>query len=48
VDYTVLFADTLPSTNWQVLTNFSGTGADALVVDPGAVPSQRFYRVLAQ
>lgn len=46
--YTVLFADTLGSSNWQSLTNFPGTGTDVLVVDPGVGSSVRFYRVLVQ
>jgi hypothetical protein len=46
--YTVLYADTVDSTNWQVLSNFPGGGADALVVDPAPGPNQRYYRALAQ
>ncbi len=47
-NYTVLYADSLPALNWQVLTNFPGTGADAVIVDPGIGGSQRFYRVQVQ
>jgi len=45
-NYTVLFVNDLDSTNWQPLTNFTGTGADTLITDPGLGTSQRFYRVL--
>jgi hypothetical protein len=46
--YTVLYAPSLSVTNWQVLTNFAGAGADVLVVDPAIGSAQRFYRVLVQ
>ena len=42
--YTVQFSDALFSAPWQVLTNVSGTGADALVADP-STGALRFYRV---
>jgi hypothetical protein len=46
--YTVLYSDSLLPSNWQVLTNFPGTGADALIVDPAIGGSHRFYRVRVQ
>jgi len=46
--YTVCFIESLSSTNWQVLTNFSGAGADATVVDPAIGVAQRYYRVRVQ
>jgi Bacterial Ig domain/Putative Ig domain len=46
--YTVLYTPSLSATNWQVLTNFAGAGADVLVVDPAIGSAQRFYRVLVQ
>jgi hypothetical protein len=47
-NYIVLYADSLGSSNWQALTNVTGSGADVLVTDPALGRSQRFYRVLAQ
>jgi hypothetical protein len=44
----VLFVNDLDSTNWQPLTNFTGTGAEMLVTDRGLGASRRFYRVLVQ
>jgi len=47
-NYTVLCTDSLIPSNWQVLTNFPGTGGDAVIVDPGTGGSRRFYRVQVQ
>jgi hypothetical protein len=46
--YNVQFTTNLGSGNWQPLTNFAGTGADALITDRGIGVSRRFYRVLMQ
>jgi hypothetical protein len=43
--YKVVFVESLTSTNWQELTNFLGTGADVIVMDPSFGSAQRFYRV---
>jgi hypothetical protein len=40
----VEYCDSLPGP-WFTLTNFPGTGADVLIVDPGPVVGTRFYRV---
>ena len=42
--YTVEYADTLPSNNWQTLTTLTGDGTIKTVSDPASLPS-RFYRV---
>ena len=42
--YTVEYADTLPSNNWQTLTTITGDGATKTVTDPSP-GLQRFYRV---
>ncbi len=47
-NYTVQVLGALGSTNWQSLTNFTGTGADKLVTDHDLGPVRRFYRVLMQ
>jgi hypothetical protein len=47
-NYTVQVLEALGSTNWQSLTNFTGTGADKLVTDHDLGPVRRFYRVLMQ
>jgi hypothetical protein len=41
--YTVEYADTLPSSNWQTLTTIIGDGTTQTVSDPATLP-QRFYR----
>lgn len=46
--YTVQWIAVLGSTNWQALTNLSGTGGDVVVTDPALGLSRRFYRVLVQ
>ena len=46
--YTVLCLDQFGSTNWQPLTNLTGTGAETLVIDHNLGSSGRFYRVLMQ
>jgi hypothetical protein len=43
-NYTVEYADTLPSSNWQTLTTITGDGTTRTVSDPASLPS-RFYRV---
>lgn len=43
--YTVQFNDDLTTTNWQVLTNFTGDGAMQQIEAPVADAPQRFYRV---
>ena len=42
--YTVEYADTLPSSNWQTLATLTGDGTLQTVSDPASQPS-RFYRV---
>jgi hypothetical protein len=42
--YTVEYADTLPSGNWQTLTTITGDGTIMTVSDPASLAS-RFYRV---
>jgi len=42
--YTVEYADTLPSSNWQTLTTITGDGTTRTVSDPASFPA-RFYRV---
>ncbi len=42
--YTVEYADTLPSSNWQTLTTITGDGTTRTVSDPVSFPA-RFYRV---
>jgi len=42
--YTVEYADTLPSSNWQTLTTITGDGTTRTVSDPASLPA-RFYRV---
>ena len=42
--YTVEYADTLPSSNWQTLTTLTGDGTVKTVSDPASQLS-RFYRV---
>jgi len=42
--YTVEYADTLPSSNWQPLTTITGDGTTMSVSDPASFPA-RFYRV---
>ncbi len=42
--YTVEYADTLPSNNWQTLTTLTGDGTIKTVSDPASLPA-RFYRV---
>jgi len=42
--YTVEYADTLPSSNWQTLTTITGDGTTKTVSDP-ASGLRRFYRV---
>jgi hypothetical protein len=46
--YTVQFSDVLPGTDWQTLSNFTGNGSTAFILDPVTSEAQRFYRVLAQ
>lgn len=46
--YTAQCVNDLTSSNWQTITNFTGAGAEALVVDSIAGSSQRFYRVLVE
>jgi chitinase len=46
--YTVESASILNATNWQTLTNLTGTGTNATITDPAATTSQRFYRVRAE
>ncbi len=41
--YAVQFSDCVCSTNWQTLTNFTGTGADVTITQP--MSTNRFYRV---
>ncbi|HXT12874.1 MAG TPA: Ig-like domain-containing protein [Candidatus Angelobacter sp.] len=43
--YEVLYADSLSTTNWQLLTNFTGDGTVWSITDTNTAPS-RFYRVL--
>jgi len=45
--YTVEFTDSLVPADWQMLTNFPGTGAIVTIPD-AATNAQRFYRVLIQ
>lgn len=42
--YTVEYADTLPSSNWQTLTTIIGDGTTQTVTDSATLP-ERFYRV---
>ena len=44
--YNVEWTDSLPPTNWDTLTSFSGTGTNATITEP-ATNVQRFYRVMA-
>jgi hypothetical protein len=44
-NYNIWFTDSLGSPNWQLLTNVSGDGADAIINCGAADPEQRFYRV---
>jgi hypothetical protein len=46
--YTVQFSEGLPGTDWQTLSNFTGNGSTAFILDPVTSEAQRFYRVLAQ
>lgn len=46
--YAVESVATIPSTNWQVLTNIVGTGSNVTVHDSTTGAPQRFYRVLTQ
>ena len=46
-NYSVQWADAVPSTNWQTLTNIIGMGTNVFVYDSLAAP-QRFYRIEAQ
>lgn len=43
--YTVQFASDLNSADWQTLTNLTGNGENALIVDPQSDPERRYYRV---
>ena len=43
--YTVEFSESLPSQNWQVLTNFQGNGNELQLTCPSLGKAQRFYRV---
>jgi hypothetical protein len=47
VNYTVQFTESLDPVNWQVTTNFIGTGADISVTNV-TTSRERFYRVGAQ
>jgi hypothetical protein len=46
VRYVIEYRTTLSATGavWQVLTNLTGSGGNAPVLDPGAAGPQRFYR----
>ena len=46
-DYLVQYSDAVLPVNWQILTNFSGTGGVVTFTDP-ATNQKRFYRVVAQ
>ncbi len=46
--YSVQYADSLPSADWGVVTNLSGTGTTVTVTNYDAATLQRFYRVLTQ
>lgn len=45
--YQILYADSLPGTNWVPLTNFVGDGSVFQLIDSNTAPC-RFYRVLRQ
>jgi hypothetical protein len=46
--YTVERVASIPSTNWQTLTNIVGTGLNVTAQDSTTGAPQRFYRVLTQ
>ncbi len=39
------YADSLPAPNWLPFGNVSGDGAEQLIIDTNAVPTQRFFRI---
>jgi Bacterial Ig domain len=46
--YNVQYTISLAPPDWQSLTNFTGNGGSALIIDPAAGDAQRFYRVATQ
>ena len=46
LDYFVEFTDSMAPTNWQPLTNFTGSGGLSNLIDPAAAAlEERFYRI---
>ena len=43
--YTIQFATSLTTGDWQTLTNVVGTGSTVTISDPNSPSSARFYRV---
>jgi len=46
--YSVQYTISLAPPDWQILTNFTGDGGSALIIDPSAGDAQRLYRVATQ
>ena len=46
--YTVSYANSLTSPNWQTLTNITGNGSVITVTNSAPGVAQRFYRLIQQ